>query len=208
MIPRRSRGRQSQEAEAKFSQELGAFVDLLLQMDSTLDFKVCARGWCYQLEPHGLEKGDFDDAEDLINYCRKEGLLPIDFVAEDEGRSFDCVEWVGTPEEAAQEIVQSLEDAHEYYNPVSFWDAKPYFLQMLVEKIDLVSLFEPICQIYHIPIATAKGWSSISQRAELAGRFRECESRRPIPVLLYCGDHDPGGIHIEEKLRENLYRAS
>src|SRR5512139_3615402 len=105
MIPRRSRGRQSPEAEAKFSQELGAFVDLLLQMDSTLDFKVCARGGCYQLEPHGLYKGDFDDAEDLINYCRKEGLLPIDFVAEDEGRSFDCVEWVSTPEEAAQEIV-------------------------------------------------------------------------------------------------------
>ncbi len=62
MIPRRSRGRQSPEAEAKFSQELGAFVDLLLQMDSTLDFKGCARGWCYQLEPHGLEKGDFDDS--------------------------------------------------------------------------------------------------------------------------------------------------
>jgi len=47
---------------------------------------------------------------------------------------------------------------------------------MLVEKIDLKSLFGPVCWDYHIPIATSKGWSSMLQRAEYARRFKQAEN--------------------------------
>ena len=49
-----------------------------------MDFDVGSRGWCYMLERHGLRKGDFDDAQRLINTCRKSGDLPLDICAEDE----------------------------------------------------------------------------------------------------------------------------
>lgn len=207
MLPRRSRGRQSVEAEAKYKEELEAFVQLVLQIQSRLDFKMGSRGWCYALEPHGLGKGDFDSAQRLINDCRKEGLLPLGFVAEEDARGFDCEEVVPddeTPEEYAKLIVESVAHAHKHYNPMSFWEGKPYFLQMLVEKIDLKSLFAPICDEYSIPIATTKGWSSISQREELIGRFKEHEDQGRWPVLLYCGDFDPAGLVISDYIKENL----
>src|SRR5262249_11238409 len=74
---------------AQYERELEALCRRLTEIDSGLDFKVSARGWAYILEEHGLTKGDFDAAERLITDCRKRGLLPVDFCAEDEGRGVD-----------------------------------------------------------------------------------------------------------------------
>jgi hypothetical protein len=35
-------------------------------------------------------------------------------------------------------------------------------------------------------------------------RFRNWEARRKQCVLLYCGDHDPGGLQISDFLHANL----
>ncbi|MBA7710635.1 hypothetical protein ES703_119580 [subsurface metagenome] len=75
---------------------------------------------------------------------------------------------------------------------------------MVVEKIDIKTLFEPVCQIFHIPIATSKGWSSKLQRGEYARRFKMAEGMGLECVLLYCGDHDPDGLRISDALRSNL----
>jgi len=57
-----------------------------------------ARRDCYRQTPqaparlalhpgtHGLRKGDFDAAENLITACRKSGELPLDICAEDASR--------------------------------------------------------------------------------------------------------------------------
>ena len=75
---------------------------------------------------------------------------------------------------------------------------------MVVEKVDLISLFQPVCRDYKIPIANSKGWSSMLQRAEYARRFKEARDNGLQCVLLYCGDHDPDGLRIGEFLRKNL----
>src|SRR5262249_17222070 len=79
-----------------------------------------------------------------------------------------------------------------------------YYTQMLVEKIDLVTLFQPVCKDYHIPVANCKGWQSILLRADYARRFKEAEERGLKCVLLYCGDFDPGGLLMSDRLRKNL----
>lgn len=91
-----------------------------------------------------------------------------------------------------------------YYTP-DWWTDETYYIQILVEKVDLKTLFEPVCKKFHIPIATSKGWSSILQRAEFARRFKDAEEEGLICVLLYCGDHDPDGLRITENIRKNLY---
>ena len=133
--------------------------------------------------------------------------MPNGFFAVDEARCFICIEKDiddTTPEEEAREILNYLRHAHRSYYPKSFWDDQPYYIQMLVEKIDLRSLFEPICRKYNIPIATAKGWSAIGQRKEIANRFRWHEDEGRIPVLLYCGDFDPAGLQISNFIKSNL----
>ncbi|GAI69788.1 unnamed protein product, partial [marine sediment metagenome] len=95
-IPKRQRGRQTSEAEDQYVYELQKFAKAILNIDSTLDFKVSSRGWCYILENEsGLLKSDFNKVQLKINECRKAGLLPMDICATDEAREFSCIEEVG-----------------------------------------------------------------------------------------------------------------
>ena len=175
------------------------------------DFSVGRRGWCYLMENERMiTKGEFDRAEKLITDCRKNGKLPFYICAEDESRAADYVEQLDqddTTQEAA-DWLDSLLTAHERWNPESFWDHQDYDIEMLTEKLDLKSLFAVVCRKYHIPLANMKGWSDLNLRGRMAERFAEMERRGKQCVLLVCGDHDPGGLHITDKLLKNFEQIS
>ena len=209
VIPRRTRGRLSPGAEQAYQQQLEAFAAAIKAISQRLDFKVSSRGWCYLLEPHGLVKGDFDQGQELINHCRKTGLLPLDICADDSARSFFGVERVDDePEQEVRWHWNSITYWLERYAPVSFWDFQPCYVQMVVEKVDLRSLFEPVCAEYHVPIANARGWSDLNLRGNMMTRFKEHEAAGRRPVLLYCGDHDPAGLRISDSIRNNIMELS
>ncbi len=205
-MPKRRPGRQSPAAIERYDRELAEFCTALQQINSPLEFKVSSRGWCYLLEESGLNKGDFDSAQRLINVCRKDGRLPIDFVLMDQSRAFDGQEviWHDDAEGAARYIVEEIGDAHLRFTPHSFWDDKDVYIQALVEKIDLKSRFKPVFNRFCIPFANAKGWGDINIRADMMRRFQEWEDEGKECVLLYCGDHDPGGLQISGFLRSNM----
>lgn len=214
-IPETRRGRRSAEQQAAYEAELEAFCQAIKEIRSRLDFDVSSRGWCYILEEHGLTKGDFDKAEGLIRECRKKGLLPLDIVAEDGARATE--NQVGAPDnETPEEYAESLHqvyitDAYETalsevrrYIPKVFWDNQDYYIEMLVEKVDLKNLFKSICREFYIPITNSRGWSDLNSRAAMMRRFEHWESQGKDCILLYCGDHDPGGLHISDSLRSNM----
>lgn len=190
--------------------KLEEFSNILQQMSSGIGFKVSSRGWCYLMEQAGyINKNQFNKVDDAINRARKEGLLPVDFVAEESARMFKGVEvpniYTDKPDvdDVLRWMLQDVLTGDRYYTP-DWWEGEEYYIQMLVEKVDLVSLFEPICREYHIPIANARGWSSILQRAAYARRFQEAEEKGLKCVLLYCGDHDPDGLRISDTIMKNL----
>ena len=51
------------------------------------------------------------------------------------------------------------------YTPFSFWDDKDFYIEMVVEKIDLVNLFMPVCAKFRIPIKNNVGWNDINSVA-------------------------------------------
>jgi len=188
---------------------LAEFADFLIAIQSGLDMKISSRGWCYMLEPYGLNKSHFDKIEDAVNRCRKEGLLPVDFVAEETKRAFSGVE---KPSEGGVKstLAWMLDDVltgHRHFTP-DWLAGEDYCIQVLVEKIDLKTLFAPVCEEYHIPIANSSGWSSILQRAEYARRFAEAQQQGLKCVLLYCGDYDPDGLRISNTIQKNLTQIS
>jgi len=210
ILPKRGRGRQSPSRESQYHDEVSAFCRLVTQIASTLDFKVSSRGWGYILEEHGLLKTEFDAAQKLINDCRKSGDLPIDICAEDEARLTDNLEDIDeeTPEEFARDRIDAIRRSYGWYTPISFWEYQPNYIEMWVEKIDLKNLFNPICVEYSLPLANTKGWNGINSRAAIMRRFAYWEARGRQCVLLFCGDHDPGGLVISGSLRSNLYDLS
>lgn len=182
------------------------FCDAVKAISRQIGFKVSSRGWGYIMEQQGwITKDQFDKVEDIINRARKQGKLPVDFVAEEDARSFKEIHEPSTAtlKEHIQQWLEAALNNDKYYTP-DWWEGEEYYIQMLVEKIDLVTLFQPICRDYHIPIGNSKGWSSILQRADYARRFQEAEERGMKCVLLYCGDHDPDGLRISDTIRKNL----
>jgi hypothetical protein len=204
LLPRRSRGRQSAEAEAEYQHRRAAFCSLILQIRSTMDFAVGSRGWCYILEQHGLPKGNFDDAQKLITDCRKTGELPLDICCEDDSRQ--TIGLQGGPddptvEDEAQSWVDYVrENAWQSY-PFSFWEDQEVYVEVAVEKLDLRNLF---CEEFYVPLTNFKGWSDLNSRAAMMKRFAKHEGEGRQCVLLLCGDHDPGGLAITATMHKNL----
>jgi hypothetical protein len=179
------------------------FASTIKEIASTLDFKPSSRGWCYLLEGMGyLTKADLDAGQTLINDCRKNGLLPLDITCEDAKRQFENLEDItdDSPEQFAQAYVDGLRSVPNMYCPFSFWENQPYYVQMLVEKIDLRELFKSVCAPFRLPIANAGGWSDLHTRANMMQRFKFWEEKGNTPVLLYCGDFDPGGLLMSDTL--------
>jgi hypothetical protein len=205
-LPRLPAHRPSAKVKAAYEVEVLRFCKQVKELASGLDFKVSSRGWCYILEEHGLRKNEFDAAQRLINDCRKSGDLPLGICADDEARAFDNLERLDEddPEEFAQGWIDHLSTVHSDYTPISFWKDQKYYMQMLVEKVDLKSLFSPVCKEFNVPIANMGGWADLNNRAEIMERFKYWEARRKQCVLLYCGDHDPGGLSISNFLKSNL----
>jgi hypothetical protein len=196
LLPKRCRGRQSFDAESKYREQVATFCELIRKIQSTMDFAVGSRGWCYILERHGLRKGDFDDAQKLITECRKSGDLPsaqtIARARLSASSGFLVESWVD----------YLRNHAHERYTPISFWDELPVYVEVGTEKLDLRNLFEPVCEEVHVSITNFKGWSDLNSRAGVMRRFKMHEAQGRRCVLLLCGDHDPGGLHITEKMRK------
>jgi hypothetical protein len=210
IIPRLGKGKPSQAQRDAYNEEVRSFCTEILKIQSRLDIKIGSRGWCYILEQQaGLLKSDFDLAEKLISFCRAEGLLPLDICADDEARLFLCTETIdGNVDDETEIIVRSALNWWKDYTGSSFWENQNYFIQMLVEKIDLRSLFEPICEEYRVRLGNARGWADMNQRGNLMREFKYWEQRGKHCVLLYCGDHDPSGLAITTYLRDTLSKLS
>jgi hypothetical protein len=210
-MPKRSRGRPSPEAQAKHDEALNKWCAAIIKMSEERakqpdNFDVSSRGWCYLLEEHGLLKGDFDSAQNLINDCRKSGLLPLDICCEDERRRADNLEDLNNPDprvEAAS-IVRYVNNAEDYYHPHSFWEAQDHYLEMAVEKVDVKNLFLSVCEPFHLAITNIGGWCDLNARAAMMRRFQYWERKGKQCVLLLFTDHDPGGFNINRHLRSNL----
>jgi hypothetical protein len=162
------------------------------------------------LEPHGLNKDDFDRAQGVITDLRKLGYLPLDIVSDDVTRAAEGVEEIddSDPVEHAEILLLGLKACIAKYRPVSFWDNQQYYLEMMVEKGDLRTLFSPICQRFSMAITNSKGWSDLNCRAAVMRRFKKHELAGRQCVLLYAGDHDPDGLRISETLYSNLSEVS
>jgi hypothetical protein len=206
-LPRRPRGRINGAAEAAYQAALEEFCGRILQIRSRLDFEVGTRGWCYLLEGERvIDKGEFDACERLITCCRKDGNLPLNISAEDGKRAVDGLEDLDEPdvEIQADDLFRYIHNAHSYYEPVSFWDDLDVYIETAVEKGDLKSLFLRVVEPFHIPIQNVGGWGDLNVRAGMMRRFKKWEARGKQCILLYAGDHDPGGLAISDFLRSNI----
>jgi len=84
------------------------------------------------------------------------------------------------------------------------WDNQSVYVECWIEKDALARVIKPVCEKYRVPLIVGRGYSSYTQIYEAAKRF----PRGKKVVILYLGDHDPTGLHIEENLRDRLRKEA
>lgn len=197
----------SAERRADFELEVRDVVRWMRSYTATLGFAPVARSWLYAFESERIiDKGDFEWAGKWLADRRKEGLIPFDLVGEDTTRSlsgWDVYDREATPREYINRTLkESLEQA-QLYRPSSFWKHQDYYPIIWTEKRDLIKLFEP-----ELPRAVrrfaSKGQADVNSRVKLLEECESAEGQGLMPVILYCGDHDPMGVKMSDAIHDNL----
>jgi hypothetical protein len=194
-------------SKAERAAKLEAFADALLAIDQGLDFRMGPRDWCYHMEERGLRKDQFDRAERLLNQCRDQGLLPVDFVLDDDTRrpeGDDPAGCDGDLDGYLSQIWSGVEAQANFYNPVPWAAYQRYYVEVAVEKAGLKSLFAVVAEEFGTLVSNFRGDADYLSRARMLMRFAAAVERGQEPVLCYCGDFDPKGVMIGEGLRHTL----
>jgi len=175
---------------------------VMLSERRRFDFSPGARGWCYVLEGLGLcSKGDFAKVQERITRCRKLGLLPLNICAVDdtrESRGGGAWSHAATPVEFLAHEISGLINKYRACNTL---DVYQFNIEVLVEKLDLVGLFQRVLWEFGVPVICTRGSNDLHSRA---GILQRAASTALPTVVLAFGDHDPGGLSIIGHTLDNL----
>ena len=190
--------------------EMGEAIE---RLSRDTGYKFGPRGWAYYAEGLGLiTKGEFDRFEKLLTDMRKDGELDPDVIEPDASRMattvYDFAATDLTPEEHAQyavdEISERLRSWSRAFHEKGFWDGLDFYVEMIVEKKDLVQIFRSTADRYNIRITNGKGDTDIHTRLAMLKRFRDHWEQGRQCVLLAIGDLDPKGTHIVAGLQKTI----
>lgn len=190
--------------------EMGEAIE---QMSRETGYKFGPRGWAYYAEGLGLiTKGEFDRFENLLTDMRKDGELDPEVIEPDASRvatevdDFEAEQ--DTPEEHARFAVNEISDRlrawADIYHEHGYWDDLDFYVEMIVEKKDLVQIFRTVADRYNVRITNGKGDTDIHTRLAMLKRFRDHADAGRRCILLAIGDHDPKGLHIVEGLHRTI----
>lgn len=190
-----------------------AMGEAIERLSRSTGYKFGPRGWAYYAEGLGLiTKGEFDRFESLLTSMRKAGELDHDVIEPDASRIatevYDFEAATDTVDEqadyAVSQIGRELNLWASAYQEHGYWDGLEHYVEMIVEKKDLVQIFQRTANRFNVRITNGKGDTDIHSRLAMLKRFRDhyYEGRRPI--LLAIGDHDPKGLYIVEGLQRTL----
>lgn len=194
-----------------------AMAEAIEQMSADTGYRFGPRGWAYYAEGLGLiTKGEFDRFEKLLTDMRKDGELDPDVIEPDASRmatEVDDFEAAEHPPEsyalaAVDDIRKQLNSWAEAFHEQGYWDSLDYYVEMIVEKKDLVQIFKSTADRYNVRITNGKGDTDIHTRLAMLKRFRDHAEAGRSCVLLAVGDHDPKGLHIVDGLKRTIMSCS
>lgn len=194
--------------------EMGEAIEL---MSRETGYRFGPRGWAYYAEGLGLiTKGEFARFEKLLTDMRKDGDLDPEVIEPDASRmatevvDFDASR--DTPEELAQYAIDEISDRlrswADIFHETGYWDDLDYYVEMIVEKKDLVQIFRSTADHYNVRITNGKGDTDIHTRLAMLKRFRDHANNGRRCILLAIGDHDPKGLHIVDGLHRTIMSCS
>lgn len=132
----------------------------------------------------------------LLAEMRRAGEIPYGWIA-------DNTRWMRKPRTHSS-LEAALELTAETYRR-SLWNNQDAYVEVWLEKDALAGVLYEITARYDVPLMVTRGYPSLTFLHSAAEEIAEQE----CPVFLYYfGDHDPSGVHIPQKVEEELRRLA
>jgi len=127
------------------------------------------------------------------------GLIPWE-ATEDRTRTFRVPAVYSRPEALLNKAINSLDG---YWRNLQ--QSQETVLEVWIEKDALLHIVKPVAFDYCIPVASAKGFSSVSYLKELCQRIDDRHENGRSTTILYFGDMDSQGVSMPY-IMENTVR--
>lgn len=108
-------------------------------------------------------------------------------------------------EDAIEEGKENIKAWMNFYN-LERWSNQPYYVEVLIEKKALQSVFEKPCRRMDVALSACKGYPSLTFLHDVKERIDAAVTNDHEVVLLYFGDYDPSGEDIPRSIEDNLRR--
>jgi hypothetical protein len=181
-----------------------ACLDLIAEHDADGAIPTSIRFLFYELESRGVIPKDYRDANgkkrsrtpsqdvaEAVKVLREAGLVPWDYIV-DETRSLHSWRYASSVYEYVDDTLRSAR--------VDLWDGEPPPL-ILCESRSLAGVLRDIASTYLCPIAATNGQVGGFLRTDVGPLIGHASSS---VTVLYFGDYDLSGGHIEENTRRVL----
>ncbi len=139
-----------------------------------------------------------------------ESYLKLTTVVRD-GRLAGLIDWDGIEDrttnvqspsrwDSPEEIIRAAEE--DYH--IDMWANQPYRPEVWIEKEALGRVIERPCVDLDVPFLCCRRYNSTSEMWRAAMRLRTATGHTQSAVILYLGDHDPGGLDMSRGVGRRL----
>lgn len=137
----------------------------------------------------------YDRVQRVLVNMRREGLVPYDRIVDRTRAMHQRPGWEG-----AQEVLRQA--AHQYRR--NRWTEQREVVMIGCEKQALEGIFAEAVDHYGASLWTVRGFPSLAYVYEWAETIKAHTSEGQDVIVYYFGDHDPSGLSIASKIRDDL----
>ncbi|WON75149.1 ParB N-terminal domain-containing protein [Nitrosospira sp. Is2] len=143
------------------------------------------------------ERNSYQALTNLLSRARLVGIVSLQAI-EDTTRP---IQLGGGFSSSESFVRQQSENFLKGYSR-NLMQGQPHHIEIMLEKNALRSIIEKVARDYCIPVTTGRGFSSLSPRYDLYGRFKR--SGKDKLILLMLTDFDPDGEQIAASFARSM----
>ena len=162
------------------------------------DDRMSIRHLFYRLESEGMiakSQEEYKKLQGHLTKWRRAHLIPWG-VFTDNTRWHIGGKTFGSMEEARDRTVETYRR--------DLWETQDHYVEVWVEKDAIAGIVSAVADTFGVKTFVCRGNASLTSLYEAADTFRVMQERGKQVSIIYLGDHDPSGLHIDASARASL----
>lgn len=145
------------------------------------------------------DQKSYDKLSDLLVYARYAGCIPMGCIDDPTriSRAYKYRTYLNPAEFIQSQLANFMQNYRRHR-----LEGQPNHVEVLLEKNTLLSMCEPVCDVFMVPVNVSRGYGNPSVWRKMEDRFLQSGAEKFI--LLSVADHDPEGFNLVDDAVRSL----